>query len=328
MELASYFRFGVFLHLTLHKSLIEHAKWLVVSSGRDARESQVEILSGNPSFSKLATEPLRCGSSGTKQWGALAALVAVVAFKLTSTTCDIVRHHQSFKMSDDEYEIPLQDQRVFGAGLKRKRIHFVPSSSVPTTPPSTTTNTTTAGDRYLSIVLSKSDHGSRSASAPPSTTSAHEEKATDDCSSIVHCEICSMPLSSAPEPSHIHEASIAHQVSLEHSHPPSHLDRSRLGLRYLQSQGWDPDSRLGLGVQGKGIQFPIKAKPKDDKMGLGLTLPDFHNGERVVMAKEVPKEKLDAGKVRKLEEKDRRRRQRLQEIFYRNDDVERYLSTG
>lgn len=234
-------------------------------------------------------------------------------------------------MSEDEYEIPLQDQRVFGAGLKRKRIHFVPSttsSSVPTTPPSTTVNTTTAGDRYLSIVLSKCDHNSRSSSEPPSTTSTNEGKGTDGCSSTVQCEICSLPLSSAIEPSHLHEASIAHQVSLKHSHPPSHLDRSRLGLRYLQSQGWDPDSRLGLGAQGQGIQFPVKAKPKDDKMGLGLTLPDLGNGKREAMTKKVLGGKLDAGKVRKLEEKDRRRRQRLQEVFYRNDDVERYLGAN
>lgn len=81
-------------------------------------------------------------------------------------------------------------------------------------------------------------------------------------------------------------------------------------------------------MQGQGIQFPIKAKPKDDKMGLGLTLPELGNGRSAAMAKKVPKEKLDAGKVRKLEEKDRRRRQRLQEMFYRNDDVQRYLGTG
>jgi hypothetical protein len=59
---------------------------------------------------------------------------------------------------------------------------------------------------------------------------------------------------------------------------------------------------------------------KDDKMGLGLVLPEK------VMKKEV-RDKLDAGKVRKLEEKDRRKREKLQELFYRSEDLDRYLGT-
>lgn len=39
-------------------------------------------------------------------------------------------------------------------------------------------------------------------------------------------------------------------------------------------------------------------------------------------------EKLDAGKVRKLQVKDCKRRERLQELFYRNEDLDRYLGTG
>ncbi len=35
--------------------------------------------------------------------------------------------------------------------------------------------------------------------------------------------------------------------------------------------------------------------------------------------------KLDAGKVRKMHEHDRKKSERLREMFYRNDDVERYL---
>jgi hypothetical protein len=39
-------------------------------------------------------------------------------------------------------------------------------------------------------------------------------------------------------------------------------------------------------------------------------------------------EKLYAGKFRKLHEKDKKKAQRLREMFYRNDDVERYLGGG
>ncbi len=230
-------------------------------------------------------------------------------------------------MSDDEYEIPLQDQRVFGAGLKRKRIHFVPSStsSSPAIPLQSAAGSTSIGDRYLNLVLSKPAIKDPMTPNPSSNPSLSKDSPPDDTCMPNLCEICSLPRSSAttstPRP---HEANLAHQVCLEHSHPPSHLDRSRLGLRYLQAQGWDPDSRLGLGAQGQGIQFPIKTKPKDDKMGLGLVFP----GENAAGVVKEVREKLDAGKVRKLAEMDRRKRERLQEIFYRSEDLDRYLGSG
>ena len=59
---------------------------------------------------------------------------------------------------DDSYEIPLRDQRYFGAGLKRKRVQFV-ASTKPDPAPSAVTSTnslgSTASERYLSIVFSK-----------------------------------------------------------------------------------------------------------------------------------------------------------------------------
>lgn len=232
-------------------------------------------------------------------------------------------------MSDDEYDIPLQDQRVFGAGLKRKRIHFVPSrtSSSTTIPVQTSTGLTSAGDRYLNLVLSKPTGTYPPTPDSSSTTTPNQDAPPDETPTPPICDICSLPLpsSTTTTPPRPHEATLAHQVCLQHSHPPSHLDRSRLGLRYLQSQGWDPDSRLGLGAQGQGIQFPIKAKPKDDKMGLGLLFPD--EKAKGVLKKEV-KEKLDAGKVRKLEERGRKKRERLQELFYRSEDLDRYLGSG
>lgn len=54
-----------------------------------------------------------------------------------------------------------------------------------------------------------------------------------------------------------------------------------------------------------------------------MVLPE----ERERMKKEKPI-KLDAGKVRKLQEKDKKKAERLREMFYRKDDVERYLGGG
>ncbi|KAG4437114.1 hypothetical protein IFR05_007412 [Cadophora sp. M221] len=238
-------------------------------------------------------------------------------------------------MSDDEtYETPLQDQRAFGAGIKRKRVKFVPSSTQSTTPLSSNSSGQSVGDFYLKLVLPGNQKPSPS--LPSISPNGTEDVSSSGGVQTLMCEICSLPFSEAamPPPTEAldmeqttkqrpHEASLAHQVCLTHSHPPSHLDRNRKGLTYLSAYGWDPDSRRGLGAEGQGIQFPIKTKPKDDKMGIGVVLPkeaDRRKKEKV--------QKLDAGKVRKQYEQDKKKAERLREMFYRNDDVERYLGGG
>ena len=261
-------------------------------------------------------------------------------------------------MSDDDtYEIPLQDQRVFGAGIKRKRVNFVPSTCTDSTaPPSSKTSAKSVSDFYLKLVLPeeqlhRADVSTSTTSLP--TYSSKVSTSTDKLEVLpphptkpLTCEVCDLPLleselllrisadgsshntidsakqSSLPKP-RPHEASLAHQVCLTHSHPPSHLDRNRKGLAYLSSYGWDPDSRQGLGASGEGIRYPIKTRPKDDKMGIGVVLP-----EEADRRKKDKIKKLDAGKTRKAYEKDKKKAERLREMFYRNDDVERYLGSA
>lgn len=235
--------------------------------------------------------------------------------------------------NDEEYLVPLQDQRVFGAGIKRSRVPFVPAR---TDPPllSIRSPSRKIGERYLSIVLKEA--GPVKGERTPKTCSPDHADApaeghmaavsTKDSTDPVLCEICRLPIGDANRTmlsnSRPHEASLAHQVCLVHSHPPSHLDRTRKGLRYLSSYGWDPDSRLGLGAVGQGIRIPIKAKQKNNTLGLGA--------ERKLQTQRPPekKQKLDAKQVRLKEQEARRKREKLQELFYRNDDVERYLGQG
>lgn len=209
--------------------------------------------------------------------------------------------------SDDEhYTIPLTEQRVFGAGIKRKRIQFVPSSEPSArNQASKTADSSSAVNRYLSIVLGKK--------AVEDSIETTIQETTEEI-----CDICKLPLTSnnAVVP---HETSVAHQVCLKHSHPPSSLDPRRKGLSILQAHGWDPDSRLGLGAAGEGILYPIKAKEKKDNAGIGI------KSSRSVSAPVEKPKKLDAKQMRQHEKQDKRKRQRLQEMFYRNDDVERYL---
>lgn len=234
--------------------------------------------------------------------------------------------------SDDEYLVPLQDQRVFGAGIRRKKINFVssrdPSSLLSEAPKPG------AGDRYLAIVLGKNG-GMEDGKEPQSEEAQHgQENSKTDAkrpSGQAVCEICNLPIVSDTiglgglETINIkaHVSSLAHQVCLEHSHPPSHLDRNRQGLKYLSNYGWDPDSWQGLGATGTGIRIPVKAKPKNDTLGLGVLGPASSN-----KVSKPPLKKLDAKKTREAEVKGRKDRKKLRNMFYQSDEVDKYLGSN
>ncbi|PTB66781.1 hypothetical protein BBK36DRAFT_1118187 [Trichoderma citrinoviride] len=224
--------------------------------------------------------------------------------------------------SDDE-DIPLHHKRPFGAGLKRKRIEFVRATDADAgnTIKDAAKQSASIGDVYASIVLGSS---SKNSSATPQAIGDEKDGPNEDGAASATkeeteppiCPVCSLPITTTPQQ---HEASLAHQVSLEHSHPPSALDRSRMGLRALESQGWDPDSRLGLGRTGEGARFPIKAAPKEDTLGLGATKP------QVVEVKEKKPRALSRREMRALAERERRKGERLQAEIYGRVDVEKYL---
>ena len=215
------------------------------------------------------------------------------------------------------------EQRIFGAaGLKRKRIDFVPAATLSTQVNASPERLRSVGDQYLSIVLKDN------AVALPADVNPHDRdpsskegvRAEED----IVCGICKLPLKATADEAATaispttHDLSLAHQVCVEHSYPPSHLDRRRHGLKYLSSYGWDPDARVGLGVSGDGIRAPIKARAKNDTVGLGLKIPQTNKSVAQV-------EMLDAGKVRKKDKEDKKRRDKLQEMFYQTEDIEKYL---
>ncbi|KAI8624547.1 hypothetical protein F5Y19DRAFT_313782 [Xylariaceae sp. FL1651] len=221
---------------------------------------------------------------------------------------------------DEDYEeLPLQHRRPFGSGLKRKQVVFVPASSsnVNTTEESKSSEPSkSVSDIYLSIVLPKETNG---------------DVSTDEANASGPdiCGICKLPLEEdynmgAGESSRRpHEASIAHQFCISHSHPPSALDRSRMGLGVLQAQGWDPDARTGLGASNQGTQYPIKTKPKNDTLGLGVVVP-----KDIATKKKEKVQRLDAKKARKMAADDKKRHERLRHQFYGNPEVEKYLGLG
>jgi hypothetical protein len=223
---------------------------------------------------------------------------------------------------DDDYHLPLPDQRVFGAGISRKHIYFIPSST-PTPLDSNPADGRPISDKYLSIVLPSSatstlppDQANSTASIPP-----QPEQAT----ATILCEICNLPLPPSDSvDSRPHESSIAHQSCLPHSHPPSHLPRDHIGLKYLEAYGWDPDARTGLGASEQGIRIPIKGKVKNDTVGLGVKVKKV-NGK---VEEQKPQKNLHAKEVRKVEMEKKRKGEKLREKFYGSEDLERYLGGG
>ncbi|EEA26267.1 hypothetical protein TMatcc_005475 [Talaromyces marneffei ATCC 18224] len=280
---------------------------------------------------------------------------------------------------EEDYFVPLEDQRVFGAGIKRKRVPFVRASDdLHTTVPSTTISNTPArsvADIYSSIVLSKkhkrdtndvkkqdqeavADLKDEVPPAPIMTKpSSHKtidnqptiepQKDTVAVAGTDVCEICYLPVimqatkdgdlddikTTSKSTNYMpHEASMVHQICLQHSHPPSHLDRTRHGLRYLASYGWDPDSRVGLGAEGRtGMLQPIKPKAKTTTSGLGLTKED----EEALAARkglrkqqQEQRQKLNAKQVRLAHLADKKKGEKLRELFYASDDIQRCLGGG
>lgn len=225
---------------------------------------------------------------------------------------------------DEEYEVPLRDQRYFGAGIKRKRVPFVSSSDGSLATHAQSREPTTgeaASNAYLSIVLKRNNSKFQKIQAPSDVV------ATQDAQPPV-CEICKLPVA-GDESSQRHAASIAHQICLPHNYPPSALDRQRKGLNILQTHGWDPDQRQGLGVTGEGILHPVRAQEKPDRLGLGHGMEESSRkkAKRVRPAKPQA-QRLDAGKMKQLDLETRRKDKQLRDVFYRSDDVEKYLGNS
>lgn len=225
------------------------------------------------------------------------------------------RHNDNDDADDGHDSVPLHHKRPYGAGLKRTRVEFVhaqqPDEDTAYRP------SAPAGDLYASVVLGH-EPASSAADAPSSSASRGDHQASDGLSSAPPiCPVCSLPVTTTVRE---HDASLAHQVSLAHSHPPSALDRKRMGLRALSAQGWDPDSRLGLGRQGEGVRFPIKASAKEDTLGIGATMPET---ARVDQRKEV--RRMSAKEIKANTKSEKEKEERLQQEIFGSVNIERYL---
>lgn len=68
---------------------------------------------------------------------------------------------------------------------------------------------------------------------------------------------------------------------------------------------------------------PIKATENPARAGLGVRVEDLAKLER--KAKQDGTIKMDAGAIQRKEKESRRKAAELRDLFYRSEDVERYL---
>lgn len=198
---------------------------------------------------------------------------------------------------------PFVQQPAFGRQLWKNPIQFVPARPTsPTLSPVSKADGRSIAEKYLAIVL-------------PNGSSQPKPDA------YPLCGICGAPVKEASDRAHF--LSHAHQAALPRTPIPSGIDRTRMGLKYLEKHGFDVDARVGLGASGQGRLFPIVPREKRDRLGLGVDRKQVERERKEALAPEHAK--LDAGKVRKLAAVQNKRHERLQKMFYENDEVERYL---
>ncbi|KAH8731152.1 hypothetical protein GQ44DRAFT_722794 [Phaeosphaeriaceae sp. PMI808] len=203
--------------------------------------------------------------------------------------------------------VPFIQQPAYGRGLWKNPIQFV--SATPDAPTKTTTSSAlgkTMAEKYLAIMFPNGEPQPRPEAYPL-------------------CGICCQPVKELDP--RMHFLSPAHQAALPRAPTPSAIDRTRMGLKSMTKHGYDVDARVGLGASGQGMLFPIVPKEKKDKLGLGADKKDYAKKKALgdASAVDVKEGKLDAGKVRKLAKIDKRKHEKLQKLFYGNDEVEKYL---
>lgn len=238
---------------------------------------------------------------------------------------------------DGASNTPLHRLPGFGTGLHRQRVAFVRAGEAPPakgSPPAGSLPGGDVSDLYLSIVMGEAKKTETTTQKTiEKTVEAVVETATT--SSTPACDICSLPLTTASSAAaHHHETCLVHQVALDHSKPPSALDRGRFGLTIMSAQGWDPDSGRGLGADQQGMAYPIEAKLRPDRQALGsqpaTTTSSSSSSKRpsgTSASTPAPSRNRQYSRkqLRHIEEDRRRRHDRLREQIMGNKDLDKYL---
>ncbi|KAK6544586.1 hypothetical protein TWF694_001274 [Orbilia ellipsospora] len=240
--------------------------------------------------------------------------------------------------------------KPYGTGVKRKQIEFVPASKEDQADGSQETGRnidpsrgTSVADYYLSLVLpSKAapDAGNsselslpnpeeskrRAENLDPSTETEGYGNTVPPGSAVVEqpletsaaldqiCPTCKARVTNWNS----HVRTTAHMASEEHSKTPHHLNRQSEGYKHMVKLGWDPDGDRGLGAEGQGIRFPVKARMKKDNLGIGaipLSKSIRDNAVNVSESSTKRQRLLTAKEMQRLEQAERAARHDLHDYL-------------
>ena len=221
---------------------------------------------------------------------------------------------------------PAEAESVNIPGTKRRCVHFVSergddgdlgkASAAPSVVRS-------AADLYAGVVFRNRYQSAADA------IQAVAQPGLDD-SNIARCDICGATVGNRDGPDESHGISLAHQLSLPQSKPPSAIDRKHNAFRYMSAQGWDPDEGKGLGAAGQGRVRPIDAKKRKDRAGIDVTKKP-NEDEEVNSRREnekshkVIKRSLTRREQREETRKKRHQDNKFEDLFYGNEEVYKYL---
>lgn len=236
---------------------------------------------------------------------------------------------------DGASDTPLHRLPGFGTGLHRQRVAFVRAGEAPPAKGSAPAGSLPGGavsDLYLSIVMGQTVEKTAEGTVEKTVETVTAATTTTDASTPA-CDICSLPLTTpASAAAHHHETCLVHQVALDHSKPPSALNRGRFGLAIMSAQGWDPDSGRGLGADQQGMPYPIEARLRPERQALGSQpTPSPSTARPSGSAVAAPTSALTRNRkytrkqLRAMEEDRRRRHDRLREQIMGNRDLDKYL---
>ncbi|CAK7269183.1 hypothetical protein SEPCBS119000_003441 [Sporothrix epigloea] len=240
-----------------------------------------------------------------------------------------VEDHDKEPDDDGAVDTPLHRLPGFGTGLHRRRVAFVKAGESPASKsaPAGSLSGGAVSDLYLSIVMGQAKESNVTPKAHSTDAASVDKPAT--------CHVCRLPLTtSATAAAHHHETCLVHQVSLDHSKPPSALDRSRFGLAIMSAHGWDPDSGRGLGANQQGIPYPVEARLRPERQALGSAPSSSRDGQslrtrpsKVAASEPVPARRRNHTRkqLRAMEEDRRRRHDRLREQIMGSRDLDKYL---
>lgn len=262
---------------------------------------------------------------------------------------------------DDTYEIPLTGQKYFGAGIVRKRVAFVPSSSTPDSSiqenaEHTKLRGTSVKDAYLSIVFNGEG---QKPSLDTSISQAESQAQTpndlvgpirlrnenpvreNDVEGVKDserlniatqpgtCAVCNLPIMKNTQ--HNLDSPKNHNSSGATSYEPDLTNQ--LCARHLHPPSSIDRRRKGLAIlqrygwdpdAGRGLGASESGRLHPIKANVKNDTTGI-GAKREANSLKPKVQKLDAGKIVKREKEERKKTERWREIFYGRDDLEKYL---